>query len=304
MTVSFPSSPSPGDTYTYEAITYTYDGEKWVGSTASSFNEVTISGTSANVILQGNDNITTDQIFLDSNGNVDIGSGNILLNADGSATFAGDFFTFGDLDFVSPTTAQSGVAFRYGSIKAKRDDSSSFTIWSGCNTAGDETSAITGNGSATFVGNINTAGLYLRDGTGFIDVKRRLYYATDSSDSLPVFIGNKQIQVFTPSDRRTKENIQPTTVNATDIIKGLEVVDFNFIGSGLYETDDTSQKVGFIAQDVDEVFPQAVQQPHEDGGLLSVRKEELIPVLTKALQTALTRIEALEAEVTALKEGN
>ena len=63
MTVNFPSSPSQGDTYTYEAITYTFDGEKWVGSTASSFNDVTISGASANVILQGNDSITTDQTF-------------------------------------------------------------------------------------------------------------------------------------------------------------------------------------------------------------------------------------------------
>ena len=63
MTVNFPSSPSQGDTYTYEAITYTFDGEKWEGSTASSFNDVTISGASANVILQGNDSITTDQTF-------------------------------------------------------------------------------------------------------------------------------------------------------------------------------------------------------------------------------------------------
>ncbi|QIN96649.1 hypothetical protein [Synechococcus phage S-N03] len=63
MTVNFPSSPSQGDTYTYEAITYTFDGEKWVGSTASSFNDVTVSGASANVILQGNDSITTDQTF-------------------------------------------------------------------------------------------------------------------------------------------------------------------------------------------------------------------------------------------------
>ena len=27
--ISFPSSPSGGDTYTYNNITFTYDGEKW-----------------------------------------------------------------------------------------------------------------------------------------------------------------------------------------------------------------------------------------------------------------------------------
>ena len=75
MTVNFPSSPSQGDTYTYEAITYTFDGEKWVGSTASSFNDVTISGASANVILQGNDSITTDQTFTFPNSGGEIGTG-------------------------------------------------------------------------------------------------------------------------------------------------------------------------------------------------------------------------------------
>ena len=67
MTISFPTPSGPGDTYTYESITYTWDGEKWVGSTASSFNDVTISGTSADVILQGNNSITTDQTFTFNN---------------------------------------------------------------------------------------------------------------------------------------------------------------------------------------------------------------------------------------------
>jgi hypothetical protein len=76
------------------------------------------------------------------------------FSTDGSAEFAGDFFTFGDLNFQSPQTSQSGVAFRYGTIKAKRDDNSSFNIWSGLDVAGDETSAIMGDGSATFAGTV------------------------------------------------------------------------------------------------------------------------------------------------------
>ena len=63
MTINFPSSPSQGDTYVYQSITYTYDGEKWVGSTAGAFNDVVISGNTADVILQGNDSILTDQTF-------------------------------------------------------------------------------------------------------------------------------------------------------------------------------------------------------------------------------------------------
>ncbi len=63
MTINFPSSPTQGDTYVYQTITYTYDGEKWVGSTAGAFNDVIISGNTADVILQGNDSILTDQTF-------------------------------------------------------------------------------------------------------------------------------------------------------------------------------------------------------------------------------------------------
>ena len=63
MTINFPSSPSQGDTYVYQTITYTYDGEKWVGSTAGAFNNIIISGNTADVILQGNDSILTDQTF-------------------------------------------------------------------------------------------------------------------------------------------------------------------------------------------------------------------------------------------------
>ena len=83
---------------------------------------------------------------------------NVTILGNGSATFAGDFFTFGDLNFQSPATAQSGVAFRYGSIMAKRDDNSDFVIWSGRNVAGDETSAIYGTGSAEFAGGYGSTG--------------------------------------------------------------------------------------------------------------------------------------------------
>ncbi len=70
------------------------------------------------------------------------------IQNDGSITAAGEIHQFGTLD-NTPTSSESGVYFRYGTVNAKRSDSSNFVIWSGKNVAGTETSAIYGNGSIT-----------------------------------------------------------------------------------------------------------------------------------------------------------
>jgi hypothetical protein len=92
------------------------------------------------------------------------------------------------------------------------------------------------------------------------------------------------------SDRRLKDNIQPTATPGIDTIKQLEVVDFNWkAGSDL--DDGGKLHTGLIAQDVAEIIPDAVK---DSGGTLLLHKEELVPVLLKALQEAVARIEVLE----------
>ena len=104
------------------------------------------------------------------------------------------------------------------------------------------------------------------------------------------------------SDYRLKENIVPLP-DSIERLKALRPVRFNFIAS----PDEIFD--GFIAHECTDI-PKAVigekDAIDEEGNIQpqSVDVTRMIPMLTDALQKALTRIEALEAEVTALKGGN
>ncbi len=87
------------------------------------------------------------------------------------------------------------------------------------------------------------------------------------------------------SDRRVKENI--TNVNdGLNKVDRLRSVSFNFI------TSPEKRHIGFVAQDVQEVIPEVVQE-HSDG-MLGIRYDELIPVLTKAIQELNEKVNILE----------
>jgi hypothetical protein len=52
---------------------------------------------------------------------------------------------------------------------------------------------------------------------------------------------------------------------------------------------------------VQAVFPEAIDVGEDTDSTLSVRYTEVIPLLTAALQEALTKIDALETRITALE---
>ena len=105
------------------------------------------------------------------------------------------------------------------------------------------------------------------------------------------------------SDYRLKENI----VNLTDGITRLKQLiprRFNWIA------DSTNTLIdGFIAHEVSPVLPQAVvgekDAVEEDGSIDPQQMDysKLTPLLTAALQEAITKIEVLETEVAALKSN-
>lgn len=98
--------------------------------------------------------------------------------------------------------------------------------------------------------------------------------------------------VVTSSDYRLKEDIQPMQSYA-DTVKQMNLVNFAWKESG--ERED-----GFIAHELQALLPSAVRGDkdavNEDGEAQyqGVDPLKLIPVLTKALQEALERIETLE----------
>lgn len=94
----------------------------------------------------------------------------------------------------------------------------------------------------------------------------------------------------TTSDARLKKNIVDAP-SATAAVSALEVRSFD------WNIDDTHTEFGFIAQELVTVAPSAVTQ----GDSWTIDPSKLIPMLTKALQEALTEIDSLKARVASLE---
>ena len=99
------------------------------------------------------------------------------------------------------------------------------------------------------------------------------------------------------SDRRLKENIQPlVNTSILDKINSLNPVTFNYnIASG-YDDETRARKVsGFIAQELQEIFPEMV-------GTLKLNDEEYLDTNLSNLSLYLVKaIQELSAEITLLK---
>jgi hypothetical protein len=93
------------------------------------------------------------------------------------------------------------------------------------------------------------------------------------------------------SDRSLKADIEALPM-AWDQVRSLRPVSYRM-------KSDTAQArvLGFVAQEVEAIVPEAVSAPQEGGAQTHymIDKAAIIPVLTKALQEAIDRIEALEA---------
>ena len=88
------------------------------------------------------------------------------------------------------------------------------------------------------------------------------------------------------SDRRLKENIEPTNINALDIINKLDMVEFDFI------KDKKHEEVGLIAQEVEKIIPQAISKnPENADDFLHIDYTALVPYLIKAIQELNQKLE-------------
>ena len=103
------------------------------------------------------------------------------------------------------------------------------------------------------------------------------------------------------SDIRVKKNVTTTRDGYLDDVCKLRVVKYNWYN----DSDDTPRELGFIAQEVEQVFPGLVQDalhPTKDGEIHKVLKGSvLMPIMLKALQEANAKIDALTARVAQLE---
>jgi hypothetical protein len=106
----------------------------------------------------------------------------------------------------------------------------------------------------------------------------------------------------TSSDYRLKENVADLT-GASDRVQQLAPKRFNFIA----DADTTVD--GFLAHEVQDIVPEAITGAKDavdaDGNpeYQGIDQSKLVPLLTAALQEALTKIDALETRIVALESN-
>ena len=108
--------------------------------------------------------------------------------------------------------------------------------------------------------------------------------------------------IYNASDIRLKQNIT-TITNGLDKVLGLNPVMFNWV-NGFVESEDGKYMLGFIAQEVQDIIPEAVEGFNSGNTInfndlvidnpLRVNEKFIIPVLVKAIQEMNTKIIELE----------
>ena len=111
----------------------------------------------------------------------------------------------------------------------------------------------------------------------------------------------------TISDQRLKQDIVDANSQWNDI-KSLQIRNFRFINDVNQNGEDALRHIGVVAQEVESAGMTGLVKTRndEDTGeeIKSVKSSIIYMKAVKALQEAITRIETLEAEVTALKGGS
>ncbi len=96
------------------------------------------------------------------------------------------------------------------------------------------------------------------------------------------------------SDARLKKNIAPLK-NSLDKLKNITGYTYNWKDSAR----DTSEQIGFIAQEIEKEFPQLVKT--DDKGMKSVAYANMTPVLLEAIKEQQQQIDDLKKAIEELK---
>jgi hypothetical protein len=97
-----------------------------------------------------------------------------------------------------------------------------------------------------------------------------------------------------PSDRNLKKNIEPLKGTLDEVLK-LNPVEFNYVD----QANAATKTPGFIAQEVEQIFPQLVKTGEE--GNKGLAYDNFVILAIKAIQEQQKMIEKLEKEIEALK---
>jgi hypothetical protein len=122
-----------------------------------------------------------------------------------------------------------------------------------------------------------------------------MFLCQDSSNTNRFYVTNAGGTGGT-SDRNLKKNIETTRDGYAEDLCKLRIVKYNW----KEQPDGTPKDLGWIAQEVEEVFPRMIKTD-ENTGIKSVTYSAFTPMLIKAIQEQQALIESLTTRLTALE---
>jgi hypothetical protein len=116
-----------------------------------------------------------------------------------------------------------------------------------------------------------------------------LFVAKNSSD-LGSF--NSTTGIYTPlSDANKKRDFEPSNIGLAEVLQ-LQPKLFRMVD----DADDAPKTLGFVAQDVKNIIPQAyVEQSGQNKKFIGLQDRPIIAALTRAIQELTARVQTLEA---------
>lgn len=141
---------------------------------------------------------------------------------------------------------------------------------------------------------INAAGdvIFAKTNPYITSLDSSLYAFGRNTSSLGVYLTNNATSWASTSDERRKDIIEPIT-DAVNKVSTLRTV------IGKFKVDEEGVRRPFlIAQDVQAVFPEAVNaQEDEEGEFLGMSYTDMVPFLVAAIKELNAKVTALEAQL-------
>jgi len=265
-------------------------GATLTGSTDNTV--VTVTGANA---MQGEANLTFDGTDLDVGASAKISSNGAIANFsnhNGSAT---------ETALATSDGNEKVRCFNDGKITFEANGSEKMRIASDGNVFVGKTSGGQNDVGIKMEG-ANGAILCTRDGAvaGIFTRKNTdgevIRIMSNTSTVGTISISGSSTAYNTSSDYRLKEN-ETSISDGITRLKTLKPYRFNF-----KEYPDTTVD-GFFAHEVSNVVPEAISGEKDGKEMQGIDQSKLVPLLTSALQEAITKIETLEARVQALESA-
>jgi len=162
--------------------------------------------------------------------------------------------------------------------------------------------AISAVGTASFAFNLTSENeTFILNNNNATGATYKMDFRQNNSSKGSIAVGSSSTAYNTSSDYRLKENVE-TLKDGLSRLAQLKPVQFTW-------TTDGALSEGFIAHEVDEVFPDAVtgekDAVDEEGNIAAQQMDygRITPLLVKAIQEQQEQIEELKAEIATLKGG-